>query len=85
MAAQKPTQKGRRFRDRPLCAQEACPEWAHRGLPLMGAQKQKPAHNGRTEACLERARGRPVPNGRAKACPDWEDKGLPIIGAPRPA
>ena len=41
----------------------------------MGAQRtaqtgtQRPAHNGRTEACLERAQKRPVPNG---------DRGLSI-------
>ena len=54
MCAQRPTQKGRA---------EACPEWAHNGLPRMGAQRparmdaQRTAPKGRTEACPERAPG----------------------------
>ena len=57
----------------------------------MGAQRpaqlgtQKPAHNGRTGACLEWAHKRPVPNGRTEACPDWEHRNLPIMGAQKPA
>ena len=40
MSAQKPVHHGRT---------EACPLWAHRSLPTIGAQM--PAHHGRTDAC----------------------------------